>query len=125
MAKKRVTWSHDVNSTPLFSPPVPPPNNLSRPQSFPVVAIVSSSEPSPPQDSPQSAVAKLPKQSKARKALSRIKGFFTRNSETAAQNFDELSIKFDDACSSYTLSPMEEQNLLELSRRFNSKAAHV
>ena len=39
--------------------------------------------------------------------------------------FDELSIKFDDACSSYTLSPMEEQNLLELSRRFNSKAAHV
>ena len=33
--------------------------------------------------------------------------------------------KFDDACSSYTLSPMEEQNLLELSRRFNSQAAHV
>ena len=124
MAKKRVTWSHDVNSTPLFSPPVPPPpNNLSRPQSLPVV--VSSSEPPPPQDSPQSAVAKLPKQSKARKALSCIKGFFTRNSETAAQNFDELSIKFDDACSSYTLSPMEEQNLLELSRRFNSQAAHV
>ena len=115
---RRVTWAPNISSAALSLPPVSR-NNLSRPQSLPIP--ISSSKPSPP-ESPQSAAVKLPKQSRARRFLSHVKGFFVQRNEFAA---GELEIdKSSDACSDYTLSPKFELELI-LKEEFNSKPTHV
>ena len=122
IARRRVTGSPNVNSTSLSSRPVPPSNNLSRPQSFPV-AVSSYAEPSFLQDSPQSAVAKLPKKSRAHRALSRIKRFFKSSSGNALECDEASVIK-----SSYTLSPIELSYTLspiELFGELNSQPVTV
>lgn len=121
---RRVTWSPNISSTAL-SPPSVPQNSLSRPQSLPI--SVSPSKRSI-QESPQSAIVKLPnKRSKALRFLSHVKGFFIRRNEfeTVYTAVDELRIdRSSDACSDCTLSPKMEWEL-NLERRYNSRTSAV